>query len=489
MNRIKVSIASINVQERQRVDLGDIDELANSLQHYGLIQPIIVNQDLRLIAGERRLRAAEKLGWKEIDIVYRETLGSDELHELELEENVRRKSMSWQERCLNITTIHRYKIRRGILDNETWGQQQTGELLGISVGHINNALALAADLKNKDSVLWKIDNISDALRLLIERRENAGLAYLASLSKPIHNNTPANVIAETKETLLVKAASNDPTLLERERERYYSNPHNTPGSFDLYWSEKVRAADEADRTVYLSTRVYQGDCIEVLRDLSGSFDHIITDPPYGIDMDMLSQENQGMVDIHTVTEEHDVEDNVALFKKFFPAAYAAMKDVGFLVAFCDAMQWQLLYDLATSAGFAVQRWPIVWVKGHICMNNASQYNYTKTTEFTIVCRKGNAVLASHAATSHIVASHDDLKEKLGHPFVKPFKVWEFILDHVSQPGQTILDPFAGRGSGTISAIRKGRNFFAVEKNVEHFNALVENLKQHYFSVSPKFLFK
>jgi N6-adenosine-specific RNA methylase IME4 len=59
-------IDQITVGERHRRDLGDIDGLAKSIAEVGLLQPIAVTFDGHLIAGERRLRAIELLGWKTI---------------------------------------------------------------------------------------------------------------------------------------------------------------------------------------------------------------------------------------------------------------------------------------------------------------------------------------------------------------------------------------------------------------------------------------
>ena len=98
-------------------------------------------------------------------------------------------------------------------------------------------------------------------------------------------------------------------------------------------------------------------------------------------------------------------------------------------------------------------------------------------------------MAKTMPTSHIVAAHDELKKTIGHPFVKPFRCWEFLVDAVTLPGQVICDPFAGRGSSIVSFIRKERNFLAAELNVAHYNALVENIKQHYLTLNPQFIFK
>ena len=59
-------ISGIIVGERHRRDLGDIAGLAKSIDEVGLLHPIAVTFDGHLIAGERRLRAVELLGWKTI---------------------------------------------------------------------------------------------------------------------------------------------------------------------------------------------------------------------------------------------------------------------------------------------------------------------------------------------------------------------------------------------------------------------------------------
>jgi ParB family chromosome partitioning protein len=57
----EIDIASIRVGERRRTDMGDIDSLARSIADVGLLQPVAVTRDGELIAGERRIRAFERL--------------------------------------------------------------------------------------------------------------------------------------------------------------------------------------------------------------------------------------------------------------------------------------------------------------------------------------------------------------------------------------------------------------------------------------------
>lgn len=63
---VDLPVELITVGVRQRNDLGDIDELAASIEDLGLLHPVVVDQDNRLVAGGRRLAAVKSLGWKRI---------------------------------------------------------------------------------------------------------------------------------------------------------------------------------------------------------------------------------------------------------------------------------------------------------------------------------------------------------------------------------------------------------------------------------------
>lgn len=63
-----VRIGDINTEGRYRRDMGDIEGLARSMMDVGLLHPVVVTPDLRLIAGERRILAARLLGWDTIPV-------------------------------------------------------------------------------------------------------------------------------------------------------------------------------------------------------------------------------------------------------------------------------------------------------------------------------------------------------------------------------------------------------------------------------------
>ena len=61
-------ISTITIGKRHRRDVGDITSLAASIRDVGLLHPPVITPDGRLIAGERRLRACESLGWKSVQV-------------------------------------------------------------------------------------------------------------------------------------------------------------------------------------------------------------------------------------------------------------------------------------------------------------------------------------------------------------------------------------------------------------------------------------
>lgn len=433
----------------------------------------------------------EMLGWRDIPINRRETQSETDLQEAELEEDIRRKDRSWQEKCIAIAKIHRLKVSAAASDRKEWGQKMTGEMLGISVGNVNYCLRVADWLRDPNHLAWKCDGVSDAYRrCYLKPREDEALAELARRTQSLANSEspPTNDLPSVEITEPPPPPSND--VLADARERYYSNPLNPPDSFEQYWAE--RTAEEAKRAnkVAISRRLHNGDSIAWMKEHPASVDHVITDIPYGIDMDNLDQSGDlGMASIDLVREEHDVDYNRQLIADFFPAAFTAVRDNGFLATCCDIDLWAFMKDNAEAAGWRVQRWPITWVKTNPCANKAAAFNTTKDTEAIMLCAKPGSTLANHVGTSVIHADNREAVATTGHPFAKPFELTRFLLDAISLPGQTILDPFAGRGSMVLEFVTSNRKWIAVEKQTAHFNALVENIKQHYLKINPNFSFE
>lgn len=89
-----VDINQIQVSKRIRKDVGDLSPLMDSLKRYGLLNPITITKDYKLIAGQRRLESARQLGWTTIDAVVVDINDPVTRLEIELEENTQRSNFT-----------------------------------------------------------------------------------------------------------------------------------------------------------------------------------------------------------------------------------------------------------------------------------------------------------------------------------------------------------------------------------------------------------
>ena len=89
-----VNISEIKIKRRVRKDLGDLEPLKDSLRRYGLLNPVTIDSQDNLIAGERRLAASKAIGWTSINAVIINNVSPLTKLELELEENNQRKEFT-----------------------------------------------------------------------------------------------------------------------------------------------------------------------------------------------------------------------------------------------------------------------------------------------------------------------------------------------------------------------------------------------------------
>jgi ParB family chromosome partitioning protein len=90
-------VASIKLTDRIRDGFGDLRELIDSMRDRGQINPITIQPDGTLIAGERRWRAARELGWPMIACHIWEEKSAEELLAVEIEENTARAPLTLAE--------------------------------------------------------------------------------------------------------------------------------------------------------------------------------------------------------------------------------------------------------------------------------------------------------------------------------------------------------------------------------------------------------
>jgi ParB family transcriptional regulator, chromosome partitioning protein len=125
-------------QPRQHFAQTEIDELAESIQSLGILQPLIVRPHpnrpgaYEIIAGERRWRAAQQVRLHEVPALVRE-LNDGEALEIALVENLQRE---------NLSAVEEAEGYRRLMDEYSHTQEMLARMLGKSRSHIANTLRL-----------------------------------------------------------------------------------------------------------------------------------------------------------------------------------------------------------------------------------------------------------------------------------------------------------------------------------------------------------
>jgi ParB-like chromosome segregation protein Spo0J len=162
-------IDRIIVGERHRRDLGDIDGLARSIAEVGLLQPIAVTFDGHLIAGERRLRAVELLGWKTIPYTPI-PINLDQIVRGEFAENTYRKDFTLSEAVAikrALEPLEKAAAKERQREGGRSGGQGSGKLPEASKGNAADKAAKATGKARR--TLEKAEAVVDAAEAEPER--------------------------------------------------------------------------------------------------------------------------------------------------------------------------------------------------------------------------------------------------------------------------------------------------------------------------------
>lgn len=404
---MKVKIKDIKVGERVRSDYGDISALATSIQRYGLLHPIVVDEKKKLIAGERRLKAHAKLGKKEIEVKYLSELNDVDKKEIELEENIQRKSLDWQELVLAKLALHElrqqlYGAKTGHTGGEGWGLQDTALALDQSVGTASMDIQLAKALQNFPEL----------------RKE------------------------KSKTNAFKKYKQMETVLLRQELNRR--------------------------RTRDVTPNIILGDAaIECKKFEDEEFDFVITDPPYGQDLNKKSDTGKT---VSGVTYEDDPYLIMDLLRKVTKELYRALKPDRHMIIAFSMTHYAKLKQLLEDAGFHVDPTPLIWNKtSGSTPANGEYFPYAYEPAFW--CMKGRRGLNS-TACNMFTCKRVPSKHKL-HPLERPQELLEAWVEAVSFPGEKGGDPFGGSGSLMEACINTGRECVIIEKDESNYFAIVD----------------
>lgn len=139
----KKDVTEINIDEirsnpyqpRRTFDTETLNELAKSIEEYGVVQPVIVKKSIKgyeLIAGERRTKAAKIAGLKVIPAIIKD-FDDQQMMEIALIENIQREDLNPMDEAVSISNI--IKLRG-------YTQDEFANKFGKSRTYVTNILGL-----------------------------------------------------------------------------------------------------------------------------------------------------------------------------------------------------------------------------------------------------------------------------------------------------------------------------------------------------------
>lgn len=427
-----VKLSDIIFEGRAREDYGDLEELKASITDKGVIQPITLSSNLRLLAGGRRFTACSELGFTTIPAIVREV--SDAIDELEVEliENLHRKDFTWQERARLTERIDAMKRAQ----NPTkWSQERTAETVGLSVGMTNKDLQLARAMK----FLPELENCKTA-------------------------DDAFKIIKKTEEKILRQEL--------RERQQQHVEKETPVTGIDAGVTRALLRAD-ADYKV--------GNTFDGMKELrnAGNITIIECDPPYGIDLNNQKAAKDSVTSTVTGYKEVPADHYESFLDRLTTELYRiANKDCWLVFWYGHTWHAQVLESLR-KAGWQVDEIPAIWVKPNGQTLQPELY-YARCYEPFFLCRKGKPVMAERGRSN--VFSFAGARDKY-HPTQRPVELIEAILETLSVGMDTVFVPFLGSGATLRACYNRGIKCFGYDLDAKYKDdfmlAVEEDARKNY----------
>lgn len=204
--------------------------------------------------------------------------------------------------------------------------------------------------------------------------------------------------------------------------------------------------------------LYLGDCREILPTL-GRVDAVVTDPPYGIGVDVAMHKAGG------------TRHGVAMAAKRHYASTdwdSAPPDVDLVAQIRACSRWQILFG-GNFFDVPPSRCWLVWDKLNgnnnfadceLAWTNLDKPVRRITWMWNGMLRKGR-------------------EERNEHPTQKPLGVMEWCINQLPANAASILDPFMGSGTTGVACVRLGRSFIGIEREPTYFDIACRRIEEAY----------
>jgi len=387
-------------RQRQEFDAQAMSELCEAITARGLMHPIVLRETpdgMVLVAGERRWRAIRDmrmLGGQlkfngsivpdgEIPYVTLGQLTPLQAEEAELEENLHRKDLTWQENSAAMAKLHSLRSRQAQAE-----------------GRVHTVADTALETKG---------------------RSDGG--YQASVRKDL-------VVAKflhVPEVAKAKTADEAFKIIKRQEES----------------QRNVALAAEVGKTFTQSVHeLHNTNCLSWMRATSeNQFDVILTDPPYGMGADSFGDAAGKLGGI-----EHHYKDDYyhwkALMEEWCGLAYRVAKPQAHAYVFCDLDNFHELKRMMTAAGWWVTRTPFICTKPNSGRVPHPEHGPRRQWEMILYAIKGKK--PTTGIYPDVVTTMADAN--MSHGAQKPVALYLDLLKRSVRPGDTVLDSFAGSGT-------------------------------------------
>lgn len=408
-------------RQRRTFDEKKLQELAGSIQEKGILHPPVVRNDgVTLVAGERRSKAMVWLHYMKIpfkcngEIVPENMLPVTligeltdlQVREAELEENLIRVDLSWQEEAMAIAELTEMRKEQ----NPNWTAKDTAREL------------TPEDEKEHSATYQKV-------------RE-------AEILKN-HLNDP--------EVSKAKTAAEASKIIRKKIQRQTNEMLAT-----------VHAASDTQHTII------NGDMLDVLPNLeANTFAVILTDPPYGINADNFG----GQADA-----EHEYDDTPEraeqLVRVLAREGYRVCRSEAHAYVFCDIRLFFSFKEAFVAEGWDVWPTPLIWVKGN-GMLPRPDHGPRRVYEAIMYAIKGNKKV--NAVYPDVAVCSGVQRPTFGAE--KPAELYANLLRRSVVPGDKVLDCFAGAGPIIPASNECSVTATAIELNKDKYNYILLRLNE------------
>jgi site-specific DNA-methyltransferase (adenine-specific) len=227
----------------------------------------------------------------------------------------------------------------------------------------------------------------------------------------------------------------------------------------------------------MSNQIIADDCFVALKSISNnSIDLILTDPPYIISRKSNFTKNSENIKFNKISIDFGEWDKEPIDMDLLFSEYKrVLKPGGTLVIFYDIWKCDQLKEAAESVGLKQPR-VCQWFKNNPTPIN-SKINYlSNAVEFFFTFTKGkNPTFNSQYDKGIYNYPLCHGKERTIHPTQKPLELFkEIILKH-SNPGDLVLDTFAGVGTTAVACKHLERQYIVVERDLDYVEMIQNRL--------------